>query len=121
MKRLLIAALVVLALVCTTVVVARMGELDSRVFLPAVMSVVCDCSGNVYNCADFDTQPHAQRCFDYCVSQGYGDVHYLDADEDGVACESLPAPTGTPTRMPSPPVTLTPIITITLTITGTLP
>jgi hypothetical protein len=40
------------------------------------------------NCSDFVTQ--AQACFDYCVAQGAGDVHELDMDDDGVACESLP-------------------------------
>lgn len=53
-------------------------------------SPVCDCSGNIYNCSDFTTQAEAQACYDYCVSLGYGDVHRLDADNDGIACEGLP-------------------------------
>lgn len=51
---------------------------------------VCDCSGDVYNCTDFTTHAQAQACFDYCVSQGVGDIHGLDRDNDGDACESLP-------------------------------
>ena len=50
----------------------------------------CACTGNLYNCGDFSTQAGAQACFDWCVSQGAGDVHQLDSDGDGVACESLP-------------------------------
>lgn len=50
----------------------------------------CSCSSNIYNCSDFGTQSSAQACFNYCVSQGRGDVHGLDADDDGIACESLP-------------------------------
>lgn len=50
----------------------------------------CSCSGNLYNCPNFATQGQAQACFDYCVDQGHGDVHLLDTDNDGVACESLP-------------------------------
>lgn len=56
-----------------------------------VSGAVCDCSGNLYNCSDFDTQPEAQACFDYCVNQGVGDIHGLDnPDHDGIACEGLP-------------------------------
>lgn len=50
---------------------------------------VCDCSGNIYNCDDFSTQREAQECFDYCLSRGLGDIHKLDADNDGIACENL--------------------------------
>lgn len=46
---------------------------------------VCDCSGNLYNCPDFTNQGEAQECFIYCGE----DVHALDRDKDGVACESL--------------------------------
>jgi micrococcal nuclease len=53
-------------------------------------AAVCDCSGNIYNCSDFSTHAQAQACYDYCVSQGRGDIHRLDGDNDGVACESLP-------------------------------
>lgn len=51
---------------------------------------VCDCSYNRYNCSDFATQAEAQACYDYCISQGRGDIHRLDGDHDGIACESLP-------------------------------
>lgn len=47
------------------------------------------CSADSYNCSDFSTQISAQSVFDACggVSR---DIHRLDADKDGVACESLP-------------------------------
>jgi hypothetical protein len=51
---------------------------------------VCDCSGNIYNCGDFGTHAAAQACYEYCLSLGVGDIHRLDGDNDGVACESLP-------------------------------
>lgn len=50
---------------------------------------VCDCSDDLYNCADFSLQREAQACFDHCQSIGQGDVHRLDSDKDGIACESL--------------------------------
>lgn len=56
-------------------------------------SKTCDCSGNHYNCADFATNSEAQSCYDYCKSKGKGDVHRLDADDDGLVCESGTAKT----------------------------
>jgi len=50
----------------------------------------CDCSSNRYNCGDFRTHAAAQACFQFCIDQGRGDIHRLDADNDGIACESLP-------------------------------
>ena len=48
----------------------------------------CKCSGNLYNCPDFSSHVKAQACYNYCKSKGYGDVHKLDANKDGVACEN---------------------------------
>lgn len=56
-----------------------------------VVGAVCSCVTDSYNCSDFDTQPEAQACHDYCEAQGRGDIHRLDGnDDDGLACESLP-------------------------------
>jgi len=49
---------------------------------------ICDCSENLYNCDSFDSMNVSpQSCFDYCNSLGVGDIHQLDADEDGNVCE----------------------------------
>ena len=45
------------------------------------------CSSNFYNCGDFDTHDEAQAVHDEC---GSNDIHQLDRDDDGLACESLP-------------------------------
>jgi micrococcal nuclease len=50
----------------------------------------CSCTGPDLDCGNFDTHAEAQSCYEYCNSQGYGDVHRLDGDDDGSACESLP-------------------------------
>ena len=42
-------------------------------------------------CPDFGSQRAAQACFDWCMQEVGTDVHQLEADGDGVACESLPA------------------------------
>ena len=47
------------------------------------------CSYNAYNCSDFSTHTEAQEVFEYCGGIS-NDIHRLDGDEDGVACESLP-------------------------------
>ena len=57
---------------------------------PPPPAAVCNCSGDTYNCSDFTTHAQAQACYDYCVSQGRGDIHCLDGDGNGIACESLP-------------------------------
>ena len=57
---------------------------------PSGGSAVCNCSGNIYNCSAFNTHRQAQACYEYCISQGRGDIHRLDGDNDGSACESLP-------------------------------
>jgi micrococcal nuclease len=48
-----------------------------------------NCSSNSYNCADFKTQTEAQKVFDICWGAS-NDVHKLDSDGDGIACEGLP-------------------------------
>ena len=48
-------------------------------------SEICNCEGNIYNCPDFTNQAEAQACFDFCGE----DIHALDRDKDGLACESL--------------------------------
>lgn len=59
---------------------------DSRVFTTYGGD---ECQEAVYNCEDFTTQPEAQRVFNQCG--GSRDVHALDGDDDGIACEALPA------------------------------
>jgi len=47
------------------------------------------CSSNAYNCTDFPTHVEAQNIFETCGGIN-NDVHKLDADKDGSACETLP-------------------------------
>jgi micrococcal nuclease len=57
---------------------------------PASSSAVCFCNRDRYNCSDFKTQQAAQSCFNYCKNLGLGDIHRLDNDNDGLACEWSP-------------------------------
>ena len=47
------------------------------------------CSYNTYNCSDFSTHREAQEVFEYCGGLR-NDIHGLDGDNDGIACEILP-------------------------------
>ena len=47
------------------------------------------CNSNYYNCGDFQTHDEAQRVYEACGGPN-SDIHKLDRDNDGVACESLP-------------------------------
>ena len=55
---------------------------------PPPAAEVCSCAGDTLNCGDFGSHASAQACYNYCVSQGRGDIHRLDRDGDGSACES---------------------------------
>lgn len=47
-----------------------------------------NCESNIYDCEDFSTQEEAQLVYRACGTAR--DIHYLDGDSDGVACEALP-------------------------------
>ena len=47
------------------------------------------CRVNIYDCGDFSTQFEAQSLYSACGGR-QNDVHRLDRDRDGWACEALP-------------------------------
>jgi len=53
----------------------------------ASLSSITVSAYNSYNCDDFATQEEAQDEYE----STYGDPNYLDGDDDGIACESLPS------------------------------
>jgi hypothetical protein len=53
-------------------------------------SIVDDnCSSNKYNCPNFTTHKEAQEVYEICGGIK-NDIHHLDRDKDGLACETLP-------------------------------
>lgn len=56
---------------------------------PAPMFSSCDCSGDEYDCDDFDSWGEAQGCFEYCQGAGVGDAHKLDENGNFFACEGM--------------------------------
>jgi len=47
------------------------------------------CSYNAYNCSDFSTHDEAQSVYELCGGVA-NDIHRLDREKDGLACETLP-------------------------------
>lgn len=54
----------------------------------AVSTASCECNRDYLNCPNFASQGDAQACFNYCMAQTGRDVHKLDGNNDGRACEN---------------------------------
>jgi len=63
------------------------SSVRSQPVKPQTDQKVCDCSHDRYNCSSFSSSQTAQLCYNYCRSLGHGDIHKLDRDGDGLACE----------------------------------
>lgn len=72
---------------------ALLALLALALYAPAALSQVRGPSGadGSFNCADFDTQEQAQAFFDAQGGLAGGDPDGLDADNDGIPCETLPS------------------------------
>ncbi len=56
-----------------------------------IMGAMCDPKQTYnYNCSDFKYQEEAQAVYEKCAKNGL-DVHGLDRDKNGVACQNLPS------------------------------
>ena len=86
-NKILIIAIIVLAILIVGIllVVFVFNDSDSDSGSDSEVPIVCSCTEDL-NCGDFTTQAEAQACFEHC---GPEDVHRLDADKNGVVCESL--------------------------------
>ena len=79
-KWIYIAIIIILAVLLVWSYFSLFSQGESR--------LACLCSTNLYNCDDFQTQGEAQACYEKCGTST--DIHLLDADDDGRACELLP-------------------------------
>lgn len=48
---------------------------------------VYSCRSDRYNCTDFKTRREAREMYECCMQKVGYDVHRLDRDSDGIACE----------------------------------
>lgn len=95
----IIAAIIILAIIFTLIIFNLSDNSSNEDFPepPAIPSQdqnenpSFECSQNTYNCADFSTQEEAQAVYDSCKSENpdKADIHGLDGDGNGLACESL--------------------------------
>ena len=66
---------------------AEQQEEANNLFIENKGTFVCD--SDIYNCGDFENQSEAQGIFIECGGPE-NDIHRLDADGNGIACEGLP-------------------------------
>lgn len=62
---------------------------NGNIDFSGVSPLVASCEAEEYNCSDFLYQAQAQDVMQRCGGEGK-DIHNLDGDNDGTACEDLP-------------------------------
>ncbi|MCK5062160.1 excalibur calcium-binding domain-containing protein [Candidatus Parcubacteria bacterium] len=63
------------------------GQASEQTIPGPKISTVCVCRSDRYNCADFKTRREARDKYECCKQKVGYDVHNLDGDSDGIACE----------------------------------
>jgi hypothetical protein len=67
------------------------GCANNKIIVEAVSEpetkTVCSCRTDRYNCTDFKTRREAREIYECCMQKVGFDVHRLDRDSDGIACE----------------------------------
>jgi len=85
MNKILIWALGILILIIIGVFVFFILISDEK---EIIVDSRYNCESNTYNCDDFETQSEAQTIYKECGGVN-NDIHQLDKDGNGLACESL--------------------------------
>ncbi len=79
---LIIIGVLVLGIVAGYLIIKKINE-------PwGIIVISPDCDADSYKCDDFESQVEAQQVFEYCGGID-NDVHQLDRDGNGLACEGL--------------------------------
>ena len=63
------------------------GQASEQITPEPKIETVCSCRSDRYNCTDFKTRREAREIYKCCMEKVGYDVHNLDGDFDGVACE----------------------------------
>lgn len=63
-------------------------DADGNINFDGVSPLIANCEADEYNCSDFIYQAQAQDVMERC-GDGGKDVHGLDGNNNGIACESL--------------------------------
>jgi len=80
LNKILLISCIIVFLILITFLIIKFVPFDKQ-----ETSTEYNCESDTYNCGDFVTQAEAQEVFEYCGD----DIHRLDADGNGLACESL--------------------------------
>ena len=81
MRRLIIVPILLLLSGCAA------SHTSDKIVTEPEIKTVCSCRTDRYNCADFKTRREARELYDCCMRKVGYDVHKLDRDSDGIACE----------------------------------
>lgn len=81
--------IIVICILTTPKALARSAKTETRSSARTEARGATDiiCSANIYNCSDFSTSAKAQEVYEFCRKKTGKDVHDLDRDKDGLACE----------------------------------
>lgn len=81
MRYLIIVAILVVLTGCTV------SQASVQAIPEQEIKTVCSCRSDRYNCTDFKTRREAREKYECCINKVGYDVHNLDRDSDGIACE----------------------------------
>jgi len=81
LNKILLTSCIIILLTLITIIIIKFVPFEK-----SETSSEYNCESDTYNCDDFVTQAEAQEVLEYC---GEDDIHRLDADNNGMACESL--------------------------------
>lgn len=69
---------------------AETAEYQADTDMPVIEDAPeCFCDYNFYDCRDFSNHNAAQGLYDCCLKKTNQDIHMIDSDGDGIACEQL--------------------------------
>ena len=63
------------------------SQASEQIILEPKIITTCSCRSDRYNCNDFETRREAREKYECCMRKVGYDIHRLDRDSDGIACE----------------------------------
>ncbi len=79
--------LIAITIILLVLTGCAVGQASEQITPGPKISTICACRSDRYNCTDFKTRREAREKHECCMKKVGYDVHNLDGDSDGVACE----------------------------------
>ncbi|MDP3935190.1 MAG: excalibur calcium-binding domain-containing protein [Candidatus Giovannonibacteria bacterium] len=76
-----------LSVLITGCAASQVSEATEQIIAEPKINSVCSCRADRYDCHDFETRQEAREVYECCMKKVGYDVHRLDGDSDGIACE----------------------------------